>query len=466
MNKKKGDFRPIVTSKRGKFAGRLIMLAFLLVPAVADADESLSLKQAYDDALHFDAQYLASRADTKIAKEEVSKAVSAFLPNVRASTSRGRNRTNSVTSGLLGPYVHNGQYYNTVSNSLSIRQPLFNLGSIASLKQAKAEKAKSESLFCSEHSSLMVRTTELFCNVLYADENIAFTDAQVQATLGQLEQSKKRYANGFGTITEINEAQASYDLALADQVDALSGLEYSRRELERVTGVYTADLNRLEPQKLELKEPNPRDVEAWVSLAKEHSDKIGAAHQEIEIARKEIDKNRASRYPQIDLWAGRSYSMSENNYTIGSTYDTWSVSVQLSVPIYTGGYTSATVRQAMERRVKATEEFNRQERETVSDVRKYYRGQLSSIAQVRAYEQAVKSNEIALEGTRKGFQAGFRTNAEVLDAMKKLLEARRSLARARYQYILNKLMLKDSAGILSESDLEEVDRFFVAKAGL
>jgi len=428
------------------------------VPAMG---EPLSLKQAYDSALHFDAQYLSSEADTKISKEEVSKARSAFLPNIKTTTSRGRNRTDSAT-----PYsTQKGLYYNTLSYSLSVRQPLFNLGSIASWKQAKAVKAKSESLFRSEHSSLIVRTTELFCNVLYAKDNIAFTDAQLQSTLGQFEQSKKRYTNGFGTVTEINEAQASYDLALAEQADALSGLEYSRRELERVTGIYAENLCRLEPHILILKEPDPGDVELWVSMAREQSGKIGAAHQEIEIARKEVDKNKASRYPQIDLWAGRSYSMSENNYTIGSTYDTWSVSVQLSVPVYTGGYTSASVRQAMARRIKASDEFNRQERETVSNVRKYYRAQINSIAQVKAYEQAVKSTEIAVEGTRKGFLAGFRTNAEVLDAMKKLLETRRSLARARYQYILNRLMLKDSAGILTEADLDEINRFFVAKAG-
>jgi protease secretion system outer membrane protein len=434
----------------------MLVLAVLLFPVPATAAEPLSLRQAYEYALHYDARYLASEADTKIAKEEVSKAGSAFMPNIKASTSRGRNRTDSVT-----PFSsQEGLYYNTLSHSLTLRQPLFSLASIATWKQARAVRAKSESLFQSEHSSLIVRTAELFCNVLYSEENIAFTDAQVKAFMEQLEQSKKRYANGFGTITEINEAQASYDLAVADHANAIAGLEYSRRELERVTGVYPDKLCRLEPRKLVLAEPDPRNAEAWVELSREKSNKIRAARNEVEIARKEIDKSKASRYPQLDLWAGRSYSVSENNYTIGSTYDTWSVSVQVSVPVYTGGYTSASVRQAIARRLKANEELNSQERETVSDVRKYYHAQLNSIVQVRAYEQAVRSSEIALEGTRKGFMAGFRTNADVLDATRKLFEARRSLARSRYQYILNRLMLRDSAGLLGEEELEEVDHFF------
>ena len=457
MNEQHGYIRSRQAGRQGRFVARLLAFAALLFPSVSGA-EPLGLKQACDLALHYDARYLAAEADTRIAREEVSKAKAGFLPNIKASTSLGRNQTDHSTFLGEEPTV----WYNTLSHSFSVRQPLINLASIASYKQSRAVKAKSESLFEGEHSSLIVRTVELFCNVLYSEENIAFTDAQLKALLAQLDQSKKRYANGFGTITEINEAQASYDLALAEHASALAGLENSRRELERTTGVYAEKLRALDPRKLVLAEPDPRNVESWVEMARAQSSSIRAARQEVEIARKEIDKNKASRYPQLDLWAGRSYSVSENNYTIGSTYDTWSVSVQLSVPVYTGGYTGASIRQAFARRLKASEELHLRERAALTDVRKYYNAQLNSIVQIRAYEQAVKSGEIALEGTRKGFMAGFRTNTEVLDATRKLFETRRSLARARYQYILSRLMLRDAAGVLAEDALDQVDQFFAA----
>jgi protease secretion system outer membrane protein len=459
MNDRHG-FRWIVipTGTLRKLTAILLLLAMLPAAQPALASEPLSLRQAYDLAISYDSGYLAAEADTMISREEVSKAASAFLPNVKVSTSRGRNQTDHTTLYMEEPTV----WYNTLSQSVSVRQSLLNLSGIANWKQAKAIRAKSESLLRSEHSLLMVRTAELYCNLLFSGENLAFANGQVDATKGQLEQAKKRYANGYGTITEVSESQASYDLAVADQADATAGLEHSRREIERITGIYPEKLCRLVPEQLALQHPQPQDVDAWVAFSREHSGKIGAARQEVEIARKEIDKSSASRYPQIDLWAGRSYSVSENNYTIGSTYDTWSVSVQLSLQIYSGGYTSASVRQAKARRIKANEEMNRQERDSVSDVRKYYQAQINSITQVRAFEQALKSGEIALEGTRKGFMAGFRTNAEVLDAMKKLLDIRRNLAKARYQYILNSLMLRDAAGVLTEGDLDEVNRFFSA----
>ena len=149
--------------------------------------------------------------------------------------------------------------------------------------------------------------------------------------------------------------------------------------------------------------------------------------------------------------------MSDSNNIIGQAYNTYSIALQLSVPIYTGGYTSASIRQAQAKRLKAQEEFSWQDRGTVSDVRKYYNGVITSIAQIQAYEQAVKSGKIALKGTKKGFELGIRTNMEVLDAQQKLLSNKRNLAKSRYQYILNKLQLKDSTGSLSAADIEEVN---------
>lgn len=421
--------------------------------AVAVAVEPMSLREACSFAVQYDAQLRSAEADQMIAREEVSKAVSAFMPTLRGSASTGRNRTGSTTAAS----GYNEQYYNTLSSALSLKQPILNIGSFAALGQARAAAAKSESLLAYEHSNLIVRTAEAFFNVLFAEDNLAFTHAQTRASVEQLQQAKRRYAAGFGTVTEINEAQASYDMAIAEEASAISGLDFSRRELERITGIYTETLSRLSPPKLALKVPEPRSPEGWLAIAEEKSPRLQAYRQEIEIARREIDRNRASRYPQVDLWAGRSYSESETDYAIGSTYDTWSISLHVNVPIYTGGYTSASIRQAAARHMKAYDELDLQERAMISDIRKYYNAQVNSIAQVKAYEQAVRSSEVALEGTKKGFMAGFRTNADVLDAQKKLLESRRHLAKSRYLYIMNGILLKDSAGVLSAEDIEEVD---------
>ena len=201
-------------------------------------------------------------------------------------------------------------------------------------------------------------------------------------------------------------------------------------------------------------------VEAWIDLAMVGNKDIVGAREEIQVAWREVQKQKAARYPTIDLVGGKSYSVSENNYSIGSTYNTYSIALQMSLPIYTGGYISASVRQAHAKWIKADEQLRWRERGTESDVRKYYNGLLGSVAQINAYEQAVKSGEIALKGTEKGFQTGLRTNADVLDAGQKLLASRRNLAKSRYQYIMNRMMLKQSAGTLFAADIDEVNNWF------
>jgi protease secretion system outer membrane protein len=417
----------------------------------------LSLGDACQYARTHDAQLRSAEADVSISNEEVGKAVSAFKPSIRASVSRGRNRTESITSYSPKGYE---TFYNTLSNSVSIRQELFNMQDIFAYRQSKAVRAKSESLLNGERTGVMVRTAEVFFNVLYAQDNVEFTESQRRATAEQLAQARRRYRDGFGTITEINEAQASYDMAIAEEASGVTGLDFARRELERITGVSADELCRLKPERMHPEPLMPDNVNDWINTAIEGNAKILAARQDIQIARREIDKSRASRLPTVELVAGRSYSVSETNYTIGSIYDTWSISLQVNVPIYSGGYTSAAVRQSVARRIKADDQYDLTERTVASEVRKYYNGVLNGMVQVRAYEQAVRSNEIALEGTRKGFGAGIRSNVDVLNAQQKMFDSRRNLAKARYLYILNRLLLKDAVGILTDDDIAEVNRWF------
>ena len=446
-----------------KLLVRLLVIAglFAAVPAYGG---SFDLSTAYQKAVVYDAQIRAAMADARISKEEIGKARAEFRPRVSMSATRGRNETLSTTPYYAGTYLHNDQFYNSINYGFTVQQPLFNMSSIAQYKQAKAVAAKSDNLLLNEESNLIIRITEAYCNALYSEDNYEFSQSHIKASLEQLQQTKRRFEKGFGTITEVSEAQAAYDMALAEGVEIVNNLEYSRRELERMAGVYPDELSKLVPDKIVLARPNPDTVESWIALARSDSHEIAVARQEVQIARRELQKQGAARYPSISLVGSRNYSESDNNYTIGSAYDTYSISLQASMQLYSGGYVSAAVRQATARRLKAQEQLSWQERGVESNVRKYFNGVISSISQITAYQQAVKSGEVALKGTKKGFEVGLRTNMEVLDADQKLLSNKRNLAKSRYQYILSRLQLKDSAGTLAASDVDEVNGWLNAKS--
>ena len=416
----------------------------------------VNLSTAYQDAKEYDARLGAAKADNLIYKEEIGKARAQLRPSVRMNAARGRNAMQYTD--LKGRT--SSSFYNTVNYGVSVRQSLLNLSNFAAYKQAKAMVAKSDLDLQKEDAALIVRITEAYCNTLYAEDNQEFSQAHIKATREQLQQAKKRFENGLGTITEVKESQANHDMAIAEGLDISSNVAYTRGELEELIGVYPEQLCRLAPEKMTLQPLAPASVDTWIDMALSANPSLTAAKEEIRIAEHDVQKQRAGRYPTIELVAGRNYSESENNYSIGSTYDTYSIGLQLSVPIYSGGYVSAAVRQAQARLLKAGELRSSQERGVVSDVRKYFNSTTTGIAQINAYDQAMKSQEIALTGTRKGFDAGLRSNVDVLDAEQKLLASRRNLAKSRYQYILNNLMLKQSAGTLSETEIEEINGWF------
>ncbi len=427
---------------------------FSALPAQA---RQVDITTAYQKALEYDARLRSAKADNKIYKEEVGKARSQLLPSVRMNAARGRSATQYW--GKSGG--RSLDFYNTANLGISIRQPLLNLSTFASYKQAKVVSEKSDGEVLKEEAGLIVRITEAYCNALYAEDNLNFSKVLILATMEQLQQAKQRLQKGFGTITEVEEAQAGRDSAQADGVEIHNSVEFSRRELEDLTGVYPDELCKIAPEKLILSRPDPDGVDSWIELAHAANPAVAAARQEILIAKREIEKQKYVRYPTIELVGGRNYSESENNYSIGSTYDTYSISVQMSMPMYTGGYTSASVRQAEAKWLKAGEQLSWQERGVESEVRKYYNGVVSNISLIKAYEQAVNSRQVALTGTQKGYGAGFRSNVDVLDAQQKLFASRRNLAKARYQYILNRMMLKQTAGTLSSADIDEVNGWLV-----
>jgi outer membrane protein TolC len=116
---------------------------------------------------------------------------------------------------------------------------------------------------------------------------------------------------------------------------------------------------------------------------------------------------------------------------------------------------NASVRQAAAKLNQSKEKLVQQERLITADVRKHFNAVQNGIAKIQAYQQSVKSNEIAVIGTQKGYEVGIRSNVEVLTAQEKLFAAKRDLARERYQLIFNKIQLKQSAGVLTDADIQE-----------
>jgi outer membrane protein len=345
-------------------------------------------------------------------------------------------------------------YNYTASNRiLSLRQPLLRPYSWSAYRQGQAKARQGLVLFTQAQQDIVVRLTTAYFDILLAEETLRLAGAQKAAIQEQLTQAQRLFEGGEGTITDVNESQARLDLAAAQELEAQNQLEVSRKALERIVGRSPGGLFQMNPQTLVLRSPEPNDIHQWVEWAQQSNPEVQARRENVEIAATEVGKARADHLPTIDLVLSRSYSESDTENTIDTKYDTNSIGVQFSIPIFSGGYVNANVRQAEANRSRALQELESAMRKVGQDTSQAFLNVNSNLAKVKAYEQAVHSNEVALYSTRKGFEVGLRTNVDILNAQQQLYGSRRDLASARHDYIVNWIKLKSLVGSLSEDDI-------------
>ena len=454
--------------------GNLVMCVAVLFffsappPSPIMAEEKAAVKSgvdfraAYEDAVQHDARLDAAEARHEYYRQEVEKTEAGFMPSVNVSLMRGRNATNSESVGILGP-VEREQYYNTKNYGIALRQPLFNLVTVESFKKAKALEAKSAAELNAEQSELIVRTAEEYFTVLFSLESREYAAVKTAAAREAVEQARRALNAGEGTVTELRAAEADLKLASAEELRAAADLDQAVSELSRLIGYTPVRLYGLDPFALRRSMDDRRSLMQWIEQAQRSSPLVDAAKQEVRVAHREREKNRAEFYPKLDLHAGRTYSESDNNYSIGTIYDTYSLNVRLEMPLYTGGYTSAAVRQAAAGMIEAEARLREVERKTAADVSKYFRELHAGYAGMEAYEKAVASARVTIEAARKGLRYGTSTKAEVEHARERLHYALIELARERYRVILNKLMLEHAAGQLSVDDVMTVNSWLRRK---
>ena len=407
------------------------------------------LLQVYHDALMNDAQYASARNLLLAGRERAPQGLSLLLPQISASGAE--QRVNSQVSAPA-PFGGYSATYNQRSYTLSLSQPLFRWANYQQYQQGKLAVAQSEAQFVQAQQDLVVRVLQAYTDVLYADDSINYIVAQKAAVSEQLASAKRSFEVGTTTITDTNEAQARYDLAVASEIQARSQRDIAVAALQQIVGRTPGNLAPL-VRDVDLAQPEPRAIEPWVAAAESGNAVVAQNAAALEIARREIQVSRSGHYPTADLVASRSYSNGGVIITGVNSQVNNAVGVQLSVPIFSGGYTSSKVRESIALADRAENDFDYARRNATQTAKTAYFNVTSGLAQVRALQAAEVSSKSALESNKLGYQVGVRTNIDVLNAQQQLFSTQRDLARARYDTLINGLRLKSAAGTLNENDL-------------
>lgn len=416
---------------------RLRAWSVLALALAAPAAQALDLLSAYRLALANDARYQASRAANLAGKEPLSQATAQLLPTVSINGSRA-----SVNADLEsgGRSAHN-DYYSS-NYALQLRQPLYRWYNISQYRQAEAQAAAADGNLDKDRESLVQRLAGSYFDALLARDQVALVLAQKEAYAGQLEAARRSLAAGVGTRTDIDDAQARYDLLLSQELEAQQNVDFTRRQLEVLLNQPVAGLAALDPGRLALVPPDPARAESWVEQSVDGNPELRALRAGLDAARQEVEKARAGHHPTLDLVAQRSKTQSESITAINTSSLTTQVGLQLAIPVFSSGYVSSTIRQAEANLDRLQQEYNARSRELALEIRKQFQNVTEGILKVRALEQGERSAQQAVFSNQKGLQAGTRTRVDILNAEQQRVNAGRDLAQARYQYLLARIRLQ------------------------
>ncbi|MFC7208158.1 TolC family outer membrane protein [Comamonas endophytica] len=412
-----------------------------------------SLVELVERARGHDAIWQARQAETDAAYSRSEQARAGLLPSVGLQA--GANRTRTEVSQPAFTLNASSQ-----TATLSAAQPLYRPANRIAYTQGQRSFEIALAQRDAAEQDLIVRTSQAYFDVLAAEDTLRFVQAQKEAVSQQLAFAQRNFDVGNATITDSREAQARFDLIVAQEIAADNDLRVRRLALEQLVGVPGV---RPLPLALPVALPalSPADPQAWVDVSLGTQPQLRQAQLALDVARLETRKAETGHLPTVDLQAG--YSINNNPQgTVtapqgGYKAKSASVGVQLNLPLFAGFSVQNRVKETLSLERKSEADLDQARRNVEQSTRTAFYGVQSGQGQVRALEAAEASSQSALEANRLGYEVGVRINIDVLDAQSQLFQTKRDLALARYNVILGQLKLRQAAGTLGDDDVQAVN---------
>ena len=435
------------------------LLALLACLGAAPLAQAQSLVELMERARGYDATWQARQAETDAAYSRSEQARAGLLPSVGLQAGATRTRTE----------VSQPQFTLNASSqtaTLSAAQPLYRPANRITFTQGQRSFEIALAQRDAAEQDLIVRTSQAYFDVLGAEDALRFVQAQKEAVAQQLAFAQRNFDVGNATITDSREAQARFDLIVAQEIAADNDLRVKRLALEQLVG--TPGVRPLPlAQPVVLPPLAPADPQAWVEVSQGTQPQLRQAQLALDVARLETRKAETGHLPTVDLQAGYSVNNNpqgtvtapQNGYRAKSA----SVGVQMNLPLFAGFSVQNRVKETLSLERKAEADLDNARRGIEQNTRAAFYGVQSGQGQIRALEAAEASSQSALDANRLGYEVGVRINIDVLNAQSQLYQTKRDLALARYNLILGQLKLRQAAGTLSTDDLQAVNALLASE---
>ncbi|WP_100943359.1 TolC family outer membrane protein [Pseudomonas sp. QS1027] len=440
----------------------LSMIVATLSLLVSTGSQAMGPFQIYEQALRNDPVFLGALKERDAGQENRAIGRAGLLPKISYNYNQGRNDSRATYLSERGN-AHEDRHYTSSGSTLMLQQPLIDYEAYANYRKGVAQALFADETFRGKSQELLVRVLTYYTKALFAEDQIEIAQARKKAYEEQFQQNEHLFRQGEGTRTDILEAESRFELATAEEIEARNEQDAALRELGALIGVPSVDVSELAPlaQTFQSFPLEPANFDTWHAMALENNPTLASQRQALEVARYEVERNRAGHLPKLNAYASVRKSESDSGNTYNQRYDTNTIGFEVNVPLFAGGGVSASVRQASANLEQAEYELDGKTRETLIELRRQFSACLSEVSKLRAYKKALSSAEALVVSTKQSILGGERVNLDALNAEQQLYSTRRDLAQARYDYLMAWTKLHYYAGTLRETDLARVDEAFI-----
>lgn len=434
----------------------IVFFAFTLFTFVVLAGHhanALDFLECYNKAKQHDPYYLSVYHEYKANQTLPMQSLARLLPQIEASYTRMKYDFQS------GPEYYID--YRADSRNISLQQAVFQLPLIFEYKQSNLKSLMGEKKFRYVEQELIKRVSDAYFETLYYEENLKVLEEEKKALHELVKMIKRLLDAGEATLTDLHDAEAKYSNAQFRLIEAEKNFYTAKNNLKRIIGEdinYLARLNEV----IEMKELEPSKIDEWITIAKENSNLIRYYNLSKEVADFELKKQTSERLPKVNFIAGYTRT-NTRDYLKTDPLSYYSIGFQVRLPIFSGGYITAKESEAKELLEKAKKDYEAALSDVVQEVYNNFFGVKTSLAQIYAAESSLRASQIALESSKKGYQAGVRTIVDVLNAESNFYRSKLDLVKAKYDYIKYLVALKYYSGVLKEEDVNKINQWLVRR---
>lgn len=448
------------SEKMKKIKTSILLALFLSINAAAEMQ--LNLTDVYHQALAHDPTLASALSANKAAQEIIEQGKALYRPTVNFNAEA--DATHTHIRYLDSKIPAGSSNFETLKAGIEARQPIYRKQNLVQMEQSETQVSQADKQYHLQQQALILRTTQAYFNVLVAQDKIDLLAAQKTAILSQLEQAKATFEVGTATVTDVNEAQAKYDLVLAQEIAAQNEYEIAKRAIQAITGEIP---EKLATVKADIQvAPLSQGMQDWQQIAVQNNLNIQIQQDALKLAEQEVERANAGHLPTLDAVASVSDNYANGSpsvFSAGNELRGATIGLQLQIPLYAGGAINSKARQAVLNKQKAQDDVEIARRQVDLDTQSAFLNLNSSIAQVKALEQALISSQSQLDSTKLGYEVGVRTSVDVLNAQQQFYSAKRDLLQARYNYLVNIIRLKATSGLVSEADLQDINQQLAAQ---